>query len=276
MRVFIPKHLCWHPDIPDFRDLAPESQEILKLLPDAKLPQHDLPDSVNISEFLLSYPITSSATACPSSIVCTKLVEYFNNRCAGRIEPLCARFVTQAVTTLTRGDCSGIRANLKAIRKFGIPSNSITEAWCEWDDYFSHPISFGDSDEFKSMHYFRLSNQFNAASPVPLLKTWLASGFPVAFGFSVPSSLDCDGYIEFRPTFDSIQGGHAALLVGFDDKQLAASRGAFRVYCPWGDDWGDQGFGWLPYKIAERRMALDFWTIIKPEWAASGELFRST
>ena len=63
-------------------------------------------------------------------------------------------------------------------------------------------------------------------------------------------------------------------MVGFDDKQISASRGAFRVYCPWGNEWGDQGLGWLPYTFIERRIALDFWTIIKPEWVNSGELFQ--
>ena len=45
MRLFVPKHLCWRPDIPDFRDLLPESPEILKLLPSARLPDGTLPVS---------------------------------------------------------------------------------------------------------------------------------------------------------------------------------------------------------------------------------------
>lgn len=275
MRVFVPKHLCWRPDIPDFRDLVPESREILKLFPDAKYPSVELPDTVDLSEYLLAYSTALSPAACPSSVVCTKLVEYFDYRCTGKIEARCAPFVTQAVTTLSRGDCSGIRANLKAIRKFGLPAMSIAGCRSASNELYSGKILVGTGDEYRSMHYIRLGDPGIAASPVPSLKSWLACGFPIAFGFSVPSSLDRDGYIDFRPTLDSIQGGHAALLAGYDDQQLAASRGAFRVYCPWGNDWGEQGFGWLPYTFVERRVALDFWTIIKPEWAHSGELFRS-
>ena len=251
----------------------PDSPEIRKLLPDAKLPTDVLPDAVNLSEYLLSYPITSHSAACPSSIVCTKLVEYFVYRCSGRIEPLSARFVTRAVSLLARDNCSGIRSNLKAIRHMGIPTFSVAQPADSNPDSLTDQVLYAYANEFQSMHYVRLGNQVNATSPVPSLKAWLTSGFPIAFGFSVPSSLDWDGYIEYRPTFDSIQGGHAALLVGFDDKQLSASRGAFRVYCPWGSDWGEQGFGWLPYTFVDRHMALDFWTIIKPEWATSGELF---
>jgi hypothetical protein len=253
---------------------VPESPEILALLPDAKVLQEKLPDAVDLSEYLLTYSKPSVRAACPSSIVCTKLVEYFNYRCLGRIEPMSARFVTRAVNQLAHGDCSGIRANLKAIRQFGIPPK-FAESCRELDAYDYDLAQFGYADDFQSMQYVRLGSAPKAESPVQSLKAWLTRGFPIAFGFAVPSSLDCDGYIEYRPTFDSILGGHAALLVGFDDKQLSASRGAFRVYCPWGSNWGEQGFGWLPYTFAERRMALDFWTIMKPEWATSGELFGS-
>ena len=276
MQLFAPKHLCWRPDIPDFRDLLPDSPEILHLLPPAKLPNATLPVSVNLSEYLLGCTISSSAAACPSSIVCVKLVEYFEYRCTGRLKPLCAQFVTRTLNALGQSDCSGIRANLKAIRRFGIPPDSIVQASNAHLDSRLPPILFAYADEFRSMHYVRIGCQCDASSPVRSLKVWLASGFPMAFGFSVPSSLEGDGYIEYRPTFDSIQGGAAALLVGYDDQQLAASKGAFRVFCPWGSAWGDQGFGWLPYTFVERRMALDFWTILQPKWVESGELFRAT
>lgn len=275
MRLFAPKHLCWRPDIPDFRDLLPESPEILKLLPPASLPDGTLPVSVNLSEYLLEYSSSSFATACPASIVCAKLVEYFNYRCTGRIEPLCAQFVTRTANSKHHCDSSSIRANLKAIRRFGIPPLSVVQSSHAHHDALLEKIQFGCAHEFQSMHYFRMGYHCDAHPPVRPLKVWLARGFPIAFGFSVPTSLDCEGYIEYRPTFDAIQGGAAALLVGFDDKQISASRGAFRVYCPWGTEWGEQGLGWLPYTFAERRMALDFWTIISPEWATSGELFGS-
>jgi hypothetical protein len=284
MRVFTPRHLCWRPDIPDFRDLGPSCSAVRNVLPECKVPFASVPDAVDLGDFLLSYPDPSREAICPSSIVCTKLVEYFNYRCSGKIEPLSARFVMQGVKLLSRGDCSGIRTNLKAIRRFGIPPLSCAEDLIDskmgcfetgnLEGGYSEQSRLVNTDEHRSMLYLRLGETNAAASILPVLKAWLTSGFPIAFGFSVPSSLDYEGFIEFRPTYDSIQGGHAALLVGFDDKQVAASRGAFRIYCPWGSEWGDQGFGWLPYTFAERGIALDFWTIIKPEWVSMGGLFQ--
>ena len=270
MRVFIPKHLCWRPDIPDFQDLIPESPEILDLLPNRKLPDLALPIAVNLSEYLLSYSTSPDEMACPTSAVCTKLVEYFIYRCTEKAEPLSARFVTHSAAKLERSGCPGLRSNLKAIQKFGIPPNSINESF---SGTLSDSILFGISDELRATFYFRIGSLSCGESTTRELKSWIARGFPIACGLSVPSSLEYDGAIDFRPTFDSIQGGHATLLIGFDDKYLAASRGAFRIYCPWGNDWGEQGFGWLPYSYAERRMTLDFWTILNREWVASGELF---
>ncbi|MDX1930559.1 MAG: C1 family peptidase [Pirellulaceae bacterium] len=283
MRVFLPRHLCWRPDLPDFRDLVPTSPEIRRLLPVTESTSAPVPEAADLRAYLLSYPTSSLSAACPSSIVCAKLVEYFNYRCLGRIEPLNARFVMHAVNTLaqgdrSQGDCSGIRTNLKAIRRFGISSLSSCECHCaveegEVEANAARQCGLHSSDEYRSLQYFRLGEPSSTSKPVESLKAWLASGFPIAFGFSVPSSLDYEGFIDFRPTYDSIQGGHAALMMGFDDKQLSASRGAFRIYCPWGDEWGDQGFGWLPYTFVEHRIAVDFWTIVKPDWVAGGDLF---
>ncbi len=270
MRVFIPKHLCWRPDVPDFRDLVPESPEIFCLMPNGILPQHPLPIAVDLSEYLLSYSTSPAEVACPSSIVCTKLVEYFVYRCLGKVEPLSAQFLTRSATIFEHSGCPGIRSNLKAIRKFGIPRNSVDPSFF---GKFSDCITFGITDELRATFYFRIGTKTCGESITQELKSWIARGFPIACGFSVPSSLEYDGDIDYRPTFDSIQGGHAVLLVGFDDKYLAASRGAFRVFCPWGDDWGDQRLGWLPYSFTERRMALDFWTVLNRDWVASGELF---
>jgi C1A family cysteine protease len=39
----------------------------------------------------------------------------------------------------------------------------------------------------------------------------------------------------------------------------------------WGEDWGEEGYGWLPYKYLEEGLAKDFWSIIKNEWVNNKE-----
>ena len=177
MRVFIPRHLCWRPDIPDFRDLNPSSPEIRQLLPEFK---PLVPDAIDLSEYLLTYSDESLSGTCPSSIVCTKLVEYFNYRCLGRIEPLSARFVMQSVSSLSNDDCSGIRTNLRSIRQFGIPSISSGDANCEFENG-QREIGWAGNDHYQSMFYVRLGEANESTTLVSSLKTlvvqWLSNCF---------------------------------------------------------------------------------------------------
>ena len=63
------------------------------------------------------------------------------------------------------------------------------------------------------------------------------------------------------PTFDQIRGpsiysdestntigGHAMLIVGYDDH-----RRAFKLLNSWGEGWGDRGFGWVGYRAMAQR-----------------------
>ena len=34
----------------------------------------------------------------------------------------------------------------------------------------------------------------------------------------------------------------------------------------WGTDWGEDGYGWLPYEYVLRGLAVDWWSLIKNEW----------
>lgn len=42
----------------------------------------------------------------------------------------------------------------------------------------------------------------------------------------------------------------------------------------WGEAWGESGYGWLPYAYVTAGLAIDFWTLVWPEWLASGEFQR--
>jgi C1A family cysteine protease len=90
----------------------------------------------------------------------------------------------------------------------------------------------------------------------------------------VPASISRDGDIPYRPTFDTIQGGQAVVAVGYDDQRISSTKGALQIRNSWGRDWGNDGYGWLPYAYVEEQLAADFWTVISDEWLDSDEFLR--
>jgi len=96
-----------------------------------------------------------------------------------------------------------------------------------------------------------------SASPDTVLnrvKTYLAAGHPAMFVFTVYSSIeqasDSDK-IPFPSLRDKIEGGHAVVAVGYDDRMKIKNRygdketvGALFIRNSWGKDWAEEGYGW--------------------------------
>lgn len=104
---------------------------------------------------------------------------------------------------------------------------------------------------------------------LPSMKSALASGYLVSFGFVVyddfmSRQMAVSGLL-CRPTAtEQQQGGHAVALVGYDDNKVMpdGSKGAFLVRNSWGTNWGQAGYFWMAYNYAsDPKLAWDFWVI---------------
>jgi C1A family cysteine protease len=105
-----------------------------------------------------------------------------------------------------------------------------------------------------------------AYSRVPRLlaqiKACLASGFPMAYGFSVYESFMSDavaasGVVPMPAPGEQLVGGHAVLAVGYND-----ARGVMIVRNSWGAQWGKAGYFQMPYEyFLETNLSDDFWTV---------------
>jgi len=94
-------------------------------------------------------------------------------------------------------------------------------------------------------------------------------------GLPVTTAVGRDADIPFPAVFDRIRTGIAVVAVGYDDgMRVLSDKGAFLVRNCWGVDWGNHGYGWLPYAYVRERMAVDLWTLLKRSWLKSGEFRR--
>lgn len=82
-----------------------------------------------------------------------------------------------------------------------------------------------------------------SASELIEIKSQLNAGYPVMFGAMLDQGFeDLRGGAIWRERIGRETGGHAMLLIGYDD-----SRHAFKLLNSWGRGWGDGGYGWIDY-----------------------------
>jgi C1A family cysteine protease len=81
-------------------------------------------------------------------------------------------------------------------------------------------------------------------------------------------------YSDADPDFDEeIKWGHAVVAIGYDDARKITNPinnhttvGAFKVRNSWGTNWGEDGYGWMPYDYVLTGLADDFWSLIDSGW----------
>jgi len=106
-------------------------------------------------------------------------------------------------------------------------------------------------------------NSYHAVAQTELdIKAALVAGLPISFGFEVKQSFESSVVAStgiYQPKAnETILGGHAVCIVGYDDdKQM------FIVRNSWGDTWGLQGYFWMPYtEVLNAQVCNDFWVIV--------------
>jgi C1A family cysteine protease len=208
---------------------------------------------------------------------CTALVEYYERRVHGKSVDGSALFLYKMARHLEGGGGdlgTSLRTTLKALVRFGLPPRHQWPGVVARFDDAPPSYLFAYSRDYASVSYFRLDQPgMPAAQTLSALKSFLAAGLPVAFGFAVCDSVSSDQDVPFPSCFEAVVGGQAVVAVGYDDKRrIRSEKGAIRIRNSWGAEWGDEGYGWLPYRYVSGQLASDFWTILCPNWTAAEEL----
>ncbi len=197
------------------------------------------------------------------------MVEYLIKRSSKRTEDFSRLFLYKATRNLmcVTGDTGAtIRNTIKALRIFGVPAARYWPYEELHYDVEPNAFAYSMAANFKAIQYFRLDHSDSTGEAnLHSIKQVLADGFPVAFGFLVFPSINeissPDYLIPVPEAEESPLGGHAVLAVGYDDR-----RQALKIRNSWGEEWGDKGYGWLPYDYVTAGGAMDFWTVLSQEW----------
>jgi C1A family cysteine protease len=281
------RRMGWIPDYPDFRDYTEKTGEIKEALGAITLPKtRGLPASVDLREWCSPVEDQRNLGSCTAHAG-AGIIEYYERKAFGRYIEASRLFLYKVTRNMMKmkGDTGGfLRTTMGAMVLFGVPPE---EYWPYTDDesaFDREPPAFcyAFAQNFQAIKYFRHDPPGTKAEEVlNRIKAYLGKGHPAMFGFTVYNSIEQSektGRIPFPSPKERIEGGHAIVAVGYDDKMKirnnfgkSETSGALLIRNSWGKVWGEQGYGWLPYEYVLKGLAEDFWAVMKKEWVDTAE-----
>lgn len=219
----------------------------------------NLPPSIDLSPGMPEAPDQGQLGSCGPHTA-FKSIQYDQLHEQLPVAPPSRLFIYYTTRSLmgTVNQDSGVdnRTMLKALNKYGFCPEAL---WPYTIQRFTQkPTQEAYTEASKS----QITSYAVVQQSLDQMKGCLASGFPFIFGFSVYDSLlssivEKTGLIPMPRPGEDLRGGHDVNIVGFDD-----ARQLFKLENSWGKEWGQEGFGWIPYAYAVNpRLASDFWVI---------------
>jgi C1A family cysteine protease len=283
----VPYAMGWMRDLPDVRDFTTSSQEVASILnavPAGETVCAEAP-RLNAREDLRQWcsPIEDQRTigSCTAQAG-VAIVEYYQRRAFCKHLDGSRLFVYKATRNLLgmNGDTGAwLRSAMGALCTFGVPPEKYWPYDVTKFDVEPPAFVYALGQAYQAEKFYRLDP--GGTDPRALLddiKKHISAGIPSMFGFTVYDSIaqaqgSGKGRIPFPVASDRVSGGHAVAAVGYDDAMeirhsasATPTRGALIVRNSWGTGWGDGGYGYLPYEYVLKRLAVDWWVLVKAEW----------
>ncbi len=153
---------------------------------------------------------------------------------------------------------STITTGMKALKQYGV-CNSNTWPYVI-SKYRTKPLT----NAYREAMNHQVLECYNVQQTLDQIKACLLSGEPIAFGFLVYNSflsIGKDGMMPMPKKGDYVIGGHAVVIVGFDD-----AKQCFIVRNSWGSKWADRGHFYMPYNyMTNKNLASDLWKVTRIE-----------
>ena len=215
------------------------------------------------------------------------MFEYYQFKAFGKYIDGSELFIYKAERNMLNwtGDTGAyLRTAMGALTLFGVPPSDYYPY--DTSKYEDEPPAFVYSygQSFQALTYYRL-DPLGTTGTVTLanIKKQIRAGIPVMMGFTCYTSLNHDktnesGEIPYPSINESVIGGHAVMVVGYDDGNDVINpldkkrkRGVLIIRNSWGKEWGDKGYGYIPYEYVKQGLASDFWCMISAEWVNTGK-----
>jgi len=243
----------WIRDNPDPRDRA--------FTPDLEI-QKKLPKSVDLRPLCPPVYDQKAINSCTAQAIAGAIQFDLIKQGIGDFVPsrLFIYYNERAARNVVCADCGSTpRAGVKAVATKGDCPETL---WPYHPRKFAAKpprICFEKARSYKAVKYQRIKRSLDH------FKSCLASGYPFVFGMTVHDSFqsfDKDavrntGHLELPRRGDRVEGGHAVLAVGYDDRD-----NWFLVRNSFGADWGMKGYFTIPYDyLLKEDLSADFWVI---------------
>lgn len=134
-----------------------------------------------------------------------------------------------------------------------------------WENFEDMILEEPSVEAYEQASQFKIAEAEFIDTDLELWKETLAEGYPIAFALNTFESFDeashKKGKVSMPKKSDNVRethGWHAMLCVGYSDRDKR-----FIVRNSWGEEWGDNGYCYIPYKyvIDEEFNGHDSWII---------------
>ncbi len=217
-----------------------------------------LPSKVDLRAYMTPVENQGNSNSCTANAM-AGAYEYLTNRLLGQSEDVSRLFIYYNAREFD-GDPSQdqgtyLKSCVKVLRKYGACSENT------WSFNLEQILEQPPKKAYAEATNFRVEDAARVEVDLHAMRSCLAEGYPFAFGLQLFESFQQAGSSGLVPMPDPDRekhdGGHAMLCVGYSDPDQV-----FIVRNSWGDDWGEQGYCYIPYDyMTKPDFNHDCWTI---------------
>ena len=217
-----------------------------------------LPSKVDLRSYMTPVENQGSSNSCTANAV-AGAYEYLANRLLGQSKDVSRLFIYYNARELD-GDSSQdegtyLKSCVKVLRRYGACSENT------WSFDLNQILEQPHKRAYKEAANFVVEEAARVDVDLHTMQSCLADGYPFAFGLQLFASFQQAGSNGLVPMPDpdneKHDGGHAMLCVGYSDPDRV-----FIVRNSWGEEWGEQGYCYIPYDyMTKPDLNHDCWTI---------------